>query len=262
MTIWNIFSIFLYHLVFSSFFPCTTTKGERLSGLPLSQENINKILSINHIDKFENFDTYLKFIKFKYEMVHLANEHFKKINSPEIQLLLNSKDILVKVLNENAERNKIKISKEYIEDTAEYILDELHKKNEVKKIEQVVHDEYCDSYRTEYYEYRDRQFNAAFENAHSNWAHNELTKNFDPQWKKVKWNLWVDYFNDILYTLKIKDYMLHVSILHLRTISSSCKEIYDTLKASLIQTYKDPFKQEYFKFLDSSVEEWEKLKEK
>ncbi|ANQ06030.1 Uncharacterized protein PCOAH_00002400 [Plasmodium coatneyi] len=260
MTIWKIFPFLLYHLVLNSFFPCATTKAERPSGLPLSEENIKKLLSINHFDNFENFDNYLKFIKFKYEMVEIAHEHFKKITSQERYVLLNSKDILVKVLNENAENKKFKISKECVEDTAQYILNELRRTNEVKRIEQVVHDEYCDTYRTEYYEYRDRQFNAAFENAHSNWANNELTKNFDPQWKKVKWNIWVDYFNDILHTLKIKDYMLHVSILHLKTISSSCKEVYDALKASLIKTYNNPFKNEYFNFLNSSVEEWEKQK--
>ncbi|GAB64685.1 hypothetical protein PCYB_022550 [Plasmodium cynomolgi strain B] len=152
-------------------------------------------------------------------MIGMANEHFKKITSQETQVLLNSKDILVKVLRENAERNKLKITQECLQDTAQYILNELKKINEVKRIEQVVHDEICDSYRKEYYEYRDRQFNAAFENAHSNWANNEFTKNFDP---------------------------------------GSCKEIYDSLKASLIETYKKPFTQEYFKFLDSSVEEWAK----
>ncbi|CAG9484300.1 conserved Plasmodium protein, unknown function [Plasmodium vivax] len=257
MTIWKIFPILLYHMVLNSFVPCTTTKGERPSGLPLSEENIKKILSINHID---NFDEYLKLIKFKYEMVEIANEHFKKIASHERRILQNSKDILVKVLKKNAKKNKLKISQEYLQDTAQYILNELRRINEVKRIEQEVYDENCDSYREDYYEYRDRQFDAAFENAHSNWANNELTKDFDPQWKKVKWDLWVDYFNDILQTLKIKDYMLHVSILHLRTISSSCKEIYDALKATLIQTYKNPFTQEYYKFLDSSVEDWEKQK--
>ncbi|KJP89274.1 hypothetical protein AK88_01154 [Plasmodium fragile] len=257
MIIWKIYPIFLYHLVLYSFFPCTTTKGNRPSGLLLSDENINKVLSINHID---NFDNYLKIIKFQYDMTEIAKEHFKKITSQERQHLLNSKDILVQVLKENAENYKLDMPQECVQHTAEYILHELNRTYEAQKLEQVVFDTYCDFYRKEYYEYRDRQFNAAFENAHSNWANNQLTKNFDAQWKKVKWNIWVDYFNDILHTLKIKDYMLHASILHLQTNSSLCKDIYDALKISLIKTYTNPFKQEYYKFLNSSVEESEQQK--
>ncbi|EUD65371.1 hypothetical protein C922_04316 [Plasmodium inui San Antonio 1] len=95
-------------------FPLFT--AERSSGPALSEEDINKILSINHID---NFDEYLKFIKFKYEMVEIANEHFKKIGSQERRVLLKSKDILVNVLNENAKRNELNISQERLQDTAQ-----------------------------------------------------------------------------------------------------------------------------------------------
>ncbi|GAW79190.1 hypothetical protein PGO_021620 [Plasmodium gonderi] len=253
MMIWRIFLIFLFVLAHSSFVLYASTNDKTIWGLPISEEKVNKILSINHI---ENFNDYLKFIKFKYEMIGIANNRLRNISNEEAQILLNSKDALVEVLKGNADRNELKLPYEDLQDVAQYILNELIKKNEMKKIEQIVFDEKCDSYRDEYYEYRDRQFKEAFENAHSNWANNELTKNFDPQWKKMKWNLWVDYFNDILYTLKLKDYMLHNSILHLKTISSVCKQLYDTLKASLIKTYTKPFVFEYNKFLHSSIEEW------
>ncbi|KAI4841004.1 hypothetical protein MKS88_000771 [Plasmodium brasilianum] len=235
-------------------------KKELLSGVPLSDKEINKLLSINTI---HNLKEYITFIKFKYAMTKKASVHFKNITTEKKQILLETKDDLVNVLRENSEKNnKSPLSEFYILDIAEYIINDLYETNEPKRVEQEVYNEICASYRDDYYEYRDRQFDAAFENMHSNWANNKLTQNMDPQWKKEKWTIWVHYFSDILNTLRHKDDLLHTSILHLKTISNSCKEVYSSLKYSLIDTYKTPFLSEYNKFLQSSIDKWTAQTEK
>ncbi|SBT30880.1 conserved Plasmodium protein, unknown function [Plasmodium ovale wallikeri] len=228
-------------------------RGEMLLGIPLNDEEKKKIISLNVIN---NLKDYIIFIKFKDEMIQLANEHFKIIATEKKKILLDNKNDLMRVLDANSQRSKLNLSQFRIMDITEYIMNELLNTIEKKKIEQEVYDHHCALYRDEYYDYRDRQFDAAFENMHSNWANNKLVKDLNPEWKKSKWNIWVHYFSDILQTLKIKDQMIYNSILHLKTVSNSCKEIYDVLTGSLIDTYKEPFLSEYNSFIYSSIDEW------